>query len=190
MEDVALLAMPIAILTLPGAVTRKGEVAFMKATLESRFEKVYELQEPCNLEAGDVMQIGKHFFIGLSDRTNLEGAEQVIRWLSEAGYTGSVVEMKDMLHLKTGVNALSDDYLLVAGEFIGHPEFNKYQQIIIPDEEAYAANSLMVNDVVIVPDGHPKTIVLLEQHGFKVVVTPVSEFQKVDGGLSCLSLRY
>jgi len=189
-EDVALLAPPLAIVTAPGAPERAAEVEGIRQPLNARFSDVREIEAPGKLEAGDVMRVENHFFFGLSDRTNEEGARQAIAHLESLGYTGSLVNMSEMLHLKTGVNYLGDGHMLVYGEFCGHEAFKDFICHEIAEEEAYAANSLRINDRVLVPKGYPKTLAQVTALGFKTVEVDTSEFKKIDGGLSCLSLRY
>lgn len=190
-EDQALLTEKVAILTRPGAPSRRDEVPLLKATINEFYrEHQRVITEPGTLEAGDVMRVGNHFFIGLSERTNSEGANQLIHYLNEFDYSASMISLKEVLHLKTGVSALDDKHLLVTGEFINHPEFSSFKQLIIEEDEAYAANCIRVNNKVLIPDGYPKTERLLQDHGFDTLRVDTSEFRKLDGGLSCLSLRF
>ena len=114
----------------------------------------------------------------------------MIRILERYGMTGSTIELKKTLHLKSGVSYLENNNLLVCGEFIGNIEFEKLNKIIIDEDERYAANSLWINGKVLVPDGFPKTRIKIEEAGYETILLNVSEFCKVDGGLSCLSLRF
>ena len=95
-----------------------------------------------------------------------------------------------MLHLKSGLAYLEDNVLLVAGEFISNIEFNKFKKIVVDEDEIYSANCIRVNDYVLVPAGYPKTKEKIEKAGFKTIVVDTSEYRKVNGGLSCLSLRF
>lgn len=189
-EDTALLTPNCAIITNPGAPSRKGEILEMKKVLIGLYGKVEEINNPGTIEAGDVMMVGNHFYIGLSQRTNLLGANQLIAILNKYGMTGSTVSLEQVLHLKSGVSYVENNNLLVTGEFIHKPEFQKFNLIIVDEEESYAANSLWVNGNVLVPLGFPKTKEKIEQLGYKTIEVDVSEFRKLDGGLSCLSLRY
>jgi len=190
-EDVALLTEKMALLTRPGALSRRDEVATIESSINSFFKKsTARISEPGTLEAGDVLQIDNHFFIGLSQRTNLLGAEQMIKSVLHFGYTASMIELKDFLHLKTGVSYLGNKHLLVSGELIDHKEFSHLKQIKIDPDEAYAANSIVVNGTVLMPHQHPQTRKAITELGFSVIELEVSEFRKVDGGLSCLSLRF
>ena len=189
-EDVALLTPECAVLTRPGAPSREGEVEFVRQSVKSFYNSVYEITSPGSVEAGDIMMVASHFYIGLSARTNHEGANQLIKILEGHGMSGSAVEMNEFLHLKTGLSYLENNNLLVCGEFIQEPAFSDFNQIVVDEDESYAANSVWVNDRVLVPAGHPKTSQKIRQAGYDTIELDMSEFQKLDGGLSCLSLRF
>jgi dimethylargininase len=188
-EDVALCTKACAIITRPAVLSRRGETDGMKEILAEYYSQVEEIFSPGTLEAGDVMMTGSHFFIGISRRTNSEGADQLIKILGKYNLTGSKISLNDMLHLKSGVSWLEKD-LLVSGEFINCREFENYRQIPIDDDEKYAANSLWINGKVLVPDGFPGTRKKIEKAGYETIPVDVTEFRKADGGLSCLSLRF
>ncbi|WEV71805.1 arginine deiminase family protein [Bifidobacterium sp. ESL0790] len=192
-EDNALCTPKCAIISRPGAPTRRKEVQSpdLRATLEQHYDHIEEIKAPGTIEPGDIMMVGDHFYIGLSARTNKEGAEQMIGYLEKYGMSGETVTMKEMLHLKTGVNYLEHNNLLISGEFKSDPRFDKFNKIEIPEDEGYAANCIWINDYVIVPKGYPKTKKAIEDLGqYKVLECDTSEYKKVDGGLSCLSLRF
>jgi len=154
------------------------------------YSNIEEVQEPGTVEAGDIMMVGSHFYIGLSERTNEDGARQVIAYLEKYGLSGSVVRLEKMLHLKTGVAYLENNNLLACGEFLTKEEFQRFNILEVDEDESYAANCIWVNDVVLVPKGYPKTKRTIEKAGYAVREVDVSEFRKLDGGLSCLSLRF
>lgn len=189
-EDVALCTPSCAILTNPGAPSRNGEIAPMKPVLQSYYKQLESIQSPGTLDAGDVMMVEKRFYIGVSERTNEAGADQMIRILEQYGMSASAVPLFEMLHLKSGLSYLEQNHLLISGEFINHPTFLGFKRIEVDPDEAYAANSLWVNNRVLVPAGFPKTRKKIEQAGYITIVVDVSEFRKLDGGLSCLSLRF
>jgi dimethylargininase len=189
-EDVALCTSKFALITNPGAPERNGEKLFILETLKEFFNIIEEIKSPGTLDAGDVMMAGNDFYIGISERTNHEGAEQLINILQKYGMTGKKVPLSTMLHLKTGLSYLENNNLLVSGEFINNPAFENFSRIIVDEKESYSANSLWVNGKVIVPKGHPNTKSQIEKAGFTTIEIDVSEFQKLDGGLSCLSLRF
>jgi len=189
-EDAALMTPHCAILTNPGAPSRTLETQSMLVVIREFYADVEMIEAPGTLEGGDVMMVGEHFYIGLSERTNQAGAEQMINILERYGMKGSVVDLAEVLHLKTGLGYLEDNNLLACGEFLSKPEFQQYNLLRVDHEEAYAANSVWVNGTVLVPAGFPKTSNLIASAGYKVREVDVSEFQKLDGGLSCLSLRF
>lgn len=123
-------------------------------------------------------------------RTNEEGIRQLTAILAKYDMTCSEVKLEEVLHLKTGVNYLEDNNMLVSGEFVTKPEFDKYNRVQIPEDEAYAANCIWVNDTVIVPEGYPAVLAAVQGLGYKTILVDTSEYRKLDGGLSCLSLRF
>jgi dimethylargininase len=189
-EDVALLMRDCAIITNPGAASRRGETIAIKDVLRDFYVNIEEVQEPGTVEAGDIMQVGSHFYIGLSSRTNIDGAQQVIDIVSRYGNAGSVITLEKVLHLKTGIAYLENNHLAACGEFLSNQEFRKFKLLKIDEDESYAANCIWVNDRVLIPRGFPKARETIKNAGYRVIELDVSEFQKLDGGLSCLSLRF
>lgn len=189
-EDVALCTPTCAVITNPGAPSRNGEKEEMKPVLEQYYNTIESIEWPGTLDAGDVMMVGNHFYIGISERTNRAGAGQLIRILEKHGLNGSMVPLSKMLHLKSGVSYLESNRMLMSGEFINHPAFEVFKSMEVDPGESYAANSVWINSHVLVPAGFPKTLEKIEQAGYSTMILEVSEFQKLDGGLSCLSLRF
>lgn len=189
-EDAALLTPYCAIITNPGAASRKGETLKIREAVSRFYSDIEEISAPGSVEAGDVLMVGEHYYIGLSGRTNLAGSNQLIRILENYGMTGSTIELEHVLHLKTGVAYLEHNNLIVSGEFVNRPEFTGFNKIVVPNAEAYAANCIWVNDTVLVPAGYPITASKISDLGYSVVEIEMTEFQKLDGGLSCLSLRF
>ncbi|MCW8927115.1 MAG: arginine deiminase family protein [Xanthomonadales bacterium] len=189
-EDAALLTPRCAVITRPGAVSRRQETVSMRGAVNSLYDKVEHIAAPGTLEGGDVLMVEEHFFIGLSGRTNIEGARQLIAILEEYGMTGSVIGLEEVLHLKTGVSYLENGHLLACGEFTGVRDFQQFQILEVAPDEAYAANSLWLNGAVLVPAGYPRSSAMIADAGYEVLEVDVSEFRKLDGGLSCLSLRF
>lgn len=191
-EDPALITKACAIITNPGAESRNGEKDEIIGAIRQFFpeDKIEYIKAPGTLEGGDVMMCRDHFFVGRSARTNEEGIRQLTEILAKYGMTCSEVPLEEVLHLKTGVNYLEDNNMLVCGEFVDKPDFKDYNRIIIPEEEAYAANCIWVNDTVIVPEGYPTVLKAVQDLGYKTLVVDTSEYRKLDGGLSCLSLRF
>jgi dimethylargininase len=192
-EDVAVLTAHSAILTNPGAPSRNAEVKGIRAAIERRFEKIRCITAPGTLDGGDICEAGSHFFIGLSERTNPEGARQLAAFLAEDGYTASTVEVKGIpgiLHLKSGIAHLGEKDLVLIDAFVGRPEFQGYRIIRVDPAENYAANCLRVNAAVLIPAGYPRLKERIERLGYTTLALDMSEYRKMDGGLSCLSLRF
>ena len=191
-EDPAVLTRRCAIITNPGALSRNGEKEGILEAVRQFYpeDKIERILPPGTLEGGDVMMAGDRFFVGRSARTNAEGIRQFQEILEKYGMTCTEVELEKVLHLKTGVNYLENEILLTAGEFVEKQEFISYHRIVIPEEEAYAANCIWVNDTVIIPEGYPAVLDAVRSCGYRTLTVDTSEFRKLDGGLSCLSLRF
>jgi len=190
LEDVALITPNCAILTHPGAHSRRGEVFEIEPIIRNRFDNIEVIESPGTVEGGDIMMVGNHYYVGLSSRTNIEGAKQIIEILQKYGMSASTISLNKMLHLKSGLSYIENNNLIVCGEFINDSRFDQYYSIEIPEKESYAANCIWVNGSVIMPTGYPITKEKIISIGYQVIEADMSEFQKLDGGLSCLSLRY
>jgi dimethylargininase len=192
-EDTAVLTGRGAVLTRLGARSREGEVPAMRAVLRDLFPVMMEIEAPGTVDGGDICEVEDRFFIGLSLRTNEEGARQLAGLLAHMGYTSSVVDVRGMssiLHLKSGVSYVGDNTLIVMEKMAGWEAFTGYDLIRVGEEESYAANCVRVNERVLVPDGYPRLTAELTDRGFRPLALEMSEFRKMDGGLSCLSLRF
>jgi dimethylargininase len=182
-----------AILTRPGASSRAGEVASIAAVLSRFGPELSSIEEPGTLDGGDVCEAENHFFIGVSERTNDAGAEQLAKLLAFYGYTSSVVDIrgvKNILHLKSGLSHLGNNRLAVIDALADHKAFRGYDLVRVAAGEQYAANCVRVNGYVLVAAGYPEFARTLQGLGYQTLSVEMSEFQKMDGGLSCLSLRF
>ncbi|HYW32137.1 MAG TPA: hypothetical protein VE869_11565 [Gemmatimonas sp.] len=182
-----------ALVSRPGASSRAGETIAIRAALASLFPALGEIVAPGTLDAGDVCEAGDVVFIGVSHRTNADGARQLGEWLAGFGFEARVVDIRDkpgILHLKSGVVALDAGRLLAIEVLADHPAFHDMEVLRAPEGEDYAANCVRVNDVVFVADGFPRTAALLRGEGYSLEPLAMSEFERMDGGLSCLSLRF
>ena len=190
-EDVAVVTRDFAVITNPGAASRNGEKEHIVQALRAFYaqDQIHYIQEG-TLEGGDVMQVGGHFYVGLSKRTNAAGIRSFERIISRYGMHCTAIPLSTVLHLKTGVVHLDRDDMLVSGEFIDRPAFAGYRRTVVAPQEAYAANCLWVNDRVIVPAGFPATEQAVRALGYETILVDTSEYRKIDGGLSCLSLRF
>ncbi len=192
-EDTAIITRRGAILTRPGAASREGEVAAIRPALAGFFAEFREITAPGTVDGGDVCEAGDHFFIGVSARTNEAGAKQLAGFLSAAGFTSSEVDIhgiSTILHLKSGLTWFGGRRLAAIGALADHPAFKGFDIIPVAAEEEYAANCIRVNDFVLMPEGFPKLQAALKNAGDTVIALAMSEFRKMDGGLSCLSLRF
>ena len=192
-EDTAVLTERGAILTRPGAESRAGEVATICDAVQRFFPNPLEITAPGTLDGGDICEAGDHFFIGVSHRTNEEGARQLAVHLAAMGYTSSIIDIRNMtsiLHLKSGISYIGDNTMVVMEEMAGHSAFQTFDRVVVPPEDSYAANCVRVNERVFIANGYPKFAEELAQRGFKPLPLAMSEFRKMDGGLSCLSLRF
>jgi dimethylargininase len=192
-EDTALLTERGAIVTRPGAPSRRGEVDVIEASLKGLFPEIPRIRAPGTVDAGDVCDADGHFLIGLSARTNEAGAEELASLLGDLGYRATVLDIRshrELLHLKTGLSYLGDGRMLATAAVPRVPALDVYEIIEVPASERYAANALCVNDQVLIAAGYPKTQAAIEALGYEVITLEMSEYRKLDGGLSCLSLRW
>jgi dimethylargininase len=188
-EDTAVVTPDVAVITRPGADPRKGEEESIARVLAG-FRELERISAPGTLDGGDVLQVGNHFFIGISQRTNKEGAEQLGGILEGYGNTWVTIPVGDGLHFKSSVNYVGKNTLLVTPDFAENTELSGYDKIILERDEAYAANTLLVNDHLLTPAGFRSVRKRLEGLGFDIVELETSEMRKMDGGLTCLSIRF
>jgi dimethylargininase len=192
-EDTAVLTARGAVITQPGAPSRLGEIDAVEPILQDFFTRFYAIHEEGRLDGGDVCEAGAHFFIGVSRRTNEAGAVQLAGFLDAMGYSSTLIDIRSLsniLHLKSGLAYLGGNRMLVIDELRNLNELRDYELINVDNVEAYAANCLVVNDKVLVASGFPALERQLRELNYDTVAVDMSEFQKMDGGLSCLSLRF
>ncbi len=192
-EDTAVLTPRGAVLTRPGAASRSGEVESIRPALEPFYQILREIESPGTLDGGDVCEAVDHVFIGISERTNEAGARQLASYLAKEGYTTATVDIRGMpgiLHLKSALAALDDWRLAVVPGLLSHPAFRSHRIVAVTPEESYAANCVNVNDRILVASGYPEFEGALRRLDYDLAPLDMSEFRKMDGGLSCLSLRF
>ena len=201
-EDTAVLLPPAGrrtqtrtqlVMTRPGAPSRRGEVESVRSTLVELASSSYEIESPGTLDGGDVCEAAMHFFIGISERTNEAGAQQLEALLTRYGYRSSFIDIRnveELLHLKSGLAYLGDNRLVVTEALGDRADFHRYDLVRVNLDEEYAANCVRVNEQVLVAAGYPKFENRLRALGYQTIALEMSEFQKMDGGLSCLSLRF
>lgn len=190
-EDTAVVTEKTAIITRPGAESRQGEESETGRIL-SFLMPTEIIRNPGTLDGGDVMRAENHFFIGISGRTNREGSHQLSQFLSEYGYSSSEIIVGPGLHLKTGITYMDKGNFIATREFALKisGKFPDSNIILVDKDEAYAANCLLINDFLLMPAGFPKTKRKIAGSGYRIIEVDVSEFRKMDGGLTCLSLLF
>jgi len=187
-EDVAIVTPECIVITRSGAPSRRGESAAVEPLL-SGHGRLERIEAPGHMDGGDVIVAGNRVLVGISKRTNREGVRQLDAILSAHGMHVRPVPVDGGLHLKSDVNYLENDCLIMTAAYASRDEIADFARIVVPAGEEYAANSLRCGDRVLVPDGFPRTRARLEQAGFPVAPLDMSEFRKMDGGLTCLSIR-
>ena len=188
-EDTAVITSNVAVITNPGADSRKGEEKTIAPVLE-KYRNIDRIISPGTVDGGDILQVGQHFFIGVSERTNHEGAGQLGQILKRHGYAYTTVAVGDGLHFKSSVNYVGKNTLLVTEDFATSDQLAGYDILVTDKDESYAANTLFINDHLLVPRGYPNTLKKLEVLGHKIIELDTSEVRKMDGGLTCMSLRF
>jgi dimethylargininase len=192
-EDTAILTGHGAILARPGAASRRGEVEPIRAALAAFYPQLAAITAPGELDGGDICEAGDHFLIGISARTDAEGAAQLAAWLAGQGCTSACIDIRNtpgILHLKSGLAYIGDNHMIVIDALADHPALAAYELVRVEPGEEYAANCVRVNDHLLLPAGYERLAGRLRALGYAVVELAMSEFRKMDGGLSCLSLRF
>lgn len=190
-EDPALVFTEGAILLRPGAASRMGEAGEIKPVLQEKFDTVLDLPEPGHADGGDILVTRDAVLIGLSARTDRQGAEGVIEALARLGHKGRIVTTpRNVLHFKTDCSLLDEEIVLVTHRLAGTGMFGNLREVIVPSGEEPAANALRVNETVFVGSDYPRTIEILGNAGYNVTPLKTSEIGKIDAGLSCMSLRW
>jgi dimethylargininase len=192
-EDTAVVTPQTAVITRPGADSRKGETEAIHTALSTHYAGIPTIEAPGTVDGGDICQAGDHFFIGVSARTNPEGARQLAAHLQDAGFTTSEMDIRGMgglLHLKSGMSYLGNGTMLIDPVLADQPDFEDYRVLTVTEDERYAANCIRVNDFVLFAASYPQAAAMLSAEGFDLLLLDMSEFRKMDGGLSCLSLRF
>lgn len=192
-EDPALCFPEGAILLRPGAQTRLGEAEAILPVLQEQFPMVIQLQGPGYVDGGDIMVTDREVLVGLSARTNEEGFEELAKHLKAWGYRPRMMKTPEtILHFKTASSYLGNETVLCTRDMAESGLFEGYKTVVIPQGEEVAANAIRVNDTILLSAGFPKTATLLRKTmpDVRVVELDTSEAARVDGGLSCMSLRY
>ena len=188
-EDVAVVLDEIAVLTRPGAPSRRAEVASVAEVLR-RYRPVLAIEAPGTLDGGDVLRIGRTLYVGESARSNPEGIAQLRRLAGSHGYAVESVPIRDCLHLKSAVTRLDDGTVLLQPAWVDRARFAAFRVIEVDPAEPHAANVLRIGDALIMPASFPLTRQRLVDAGFAVTAVDVSELQKAEGAVTCCSLVF
>ncbi|HEY9038269.1 MAG TPA: arginine deiminase family protein [Roseovarius sp.] len=190
-EDTALCLPQGAVMMRPGAASRMGEVAQMRPTLAGLFDDLRDIQGPGHIEGGDILFTGREVLVGRSARTDTEGVAELRAILDEWGQSLREVQTPEgVLHFKTDCSLLDPDTILSTKLLDASGCFDGYRVLHLPDGEEAAANTIRFNDVVLMPDGFPKTADMLTREGYDVRPIDNTDCALLDGGMSCLSLRF
>lgn len=188
-EDVAVVVDEVAVMTRPGAVSRRLEGAGV-AELLGRHRPLRAIGEPGTLDGGDVLRVGRTLYVGQSGRSNAEGMAQLQAAVAGFGYRVQPVPIRGCLHLKSAVTAVRDDTLLLQPSWVDASSFPGLAVIPVDPHEEHAANVLCIGDVAVMPAGFPRTAQRLREAGIEVVAVDVSELQKAEGAATCCSLVF
>ena len=190
-EDPALVFRQGAIVLKLAAASRAGEAALIAPELESRFERVLHMQGPGHADGGDILVLPDRVLIGLSGRTDRDGAEELIRLLAQLGKKAEIAETpRGVLHFKTGCSLIDEETVFALPQMSHMPAFAGLRVIPVPKGEEKAANKLRIRDVALIGDNFPKSREIIEAHGVRTIALPVEQIGLIDAGLSCMSLRW
>jgi dimethylargininase len=183
-EDVAVVVDELAIVTRPGAESRRAEIPVVADAL-ARYRTVRAIEPPGTIDGGDVLTVGRRMFIGRSTRTNGAGIEQMRRLLAPHGYVVCDVEVRGCLHLKSAVTALADGLLLINPAWLDRRAFTDFEFVYVDPDEALAANALRLHDRIIYPTAFPRTAERLRLRGLRLALIDASECAKAEGAVTC-----
>jgi dimethylargininase len=189
-EDTVLLFDELAVLTRPGAESRRAEVDAIAPVVQAVRTQVERITEPGTIDGGDVLRIGKQVFVGLSRRSNQAAIDQLAGILKPFGYSVTAVPMQECLHLKSAVTSLSDDTVLINTDWVDAAYFTDYRQIRVAESEPHAANVVRIGNAILMPSDFPETQARVQAAGFAVSTVDVSELQKAEGAVTCCSVLF
>ncbi|MDE2273012.1 MAG: dimethylargininase, partial [Gammaproteobacteria bacterium] len=180
-EDVAVVLDELAVITRPGAESRRAETVSVAKVLKP-YRKLFHIEPPGTLDGGDVLRLGKTLYVGLSQRSNREGTEQLQGILSPFGYVVNGVKLHDCLHLKSAVTQVAENTLLIDRAWTDAAMFHSFRLIDVASPEPFAANALLIDDTVVYPAAFPETRQRLGKQGIRVRTVDASELAKAEGG--------
>lgn len=185
-EDNAVIHGGRALICRMAKKSRRGEEDAVEAALREYME-VRRAAAPATVEGGDVIHLPDRLISGVTQRTNTEGVAQMEAWL---GVPVEAIVDPGIVHLKSYVTYLGDGTMIATGAYADHPALEGFTVLVVPDEEWYAANTLAIGCTVLMPSGRPRAQAMMQEAGFDVMPLEVSEFEKCEGALTCLSLLF
>ncbi len=188
-EDVAIVLDEVAIITRPGADSRKPEIESIAEALLP-YRELCRIEAPGTLDGGDVLRVGKTLYVGLSGRSNRSAIEQLRQHLAPHGYRVKGVSVGGCLHLKSAVTQVAEDTLLINPLWTDRRNFDRMRCINVDSTEAYAANAVLIDNTIIYPSNFPKTQQRLTARGIQLKTVDASEVQKAEGAVTCCSLIF
>lgn len=188
-EDTAVVLDEIAVVSRPAAPTRLPEIESIAEVLRA-YKIVTRIQPPATLDGGDVLRIGRTLYVGLSSRTNREGAAQLAALVERCGYEVIPVDVSGCLHLKSAVTEIGEHMLLINDRFVRRESFGSMELVDVAPTEPDAANALRIGSIVLYPAHFPETAERLRRAGVEVLSVPCAEIAKAEGGLTCCSLLF
>ncbi len=188
-EDTAVVLNEVAVITRPGAPSRRPETISIAQLLGS-YRQLRHLEAPATLDGGDVLRLGRVLYVGRSSRTNTEAIAQLQSLLEPWDYHVVPAEVTGCLHLKSAVTAVGDNRLLINRAWTDASAFAPNDLIDVPDDEPFGANALLVRDSVVYPSHLPRTAERMERAGINVIRTACSEIAKAEGAVTCCSLVF
>ncbi len=188
-EDTALVLDECAIMTNPGATSRRGEIPSIEAAL-APFRKILRIRPSGTLDGGDILTVGKTIFIGLSSRSCNDAIDQVRNLVKPLGYSVQTVPLTGCLHLKSAVTQVGKDLLLMNTDWVCPNDFLGLDYIEVDPEEPSAANAVLIDDTIIYPSDFPKTMTRMKNSGIRIEAVAADELAKAEGAVTCCSLLF
>lgn len=189
-EDILVMLDGLALLTRPGAASRRGEVASAEAALAALGRPVARIAAPATLDGGDVLLLDRHVLVGRSTRSNDAGREQLARLAQGSMRTVLGVDVRGALHLKTAVTRLPDGALIAVPGFVDIAQLEALGYRVHHAREASGGDVLCLGETVVLPSDAPRTAAMLQQEGFTVESLDISELQRLEAGLTCMSVLF
>ena len=186
-EDTAVVLDQLAVVTRPGAASRRAETPAVARVL-AEYRPVAAIRAPGTLDGGDVLRVGPRVFVGLSARSSEDGIQQLRALVSPHGYGVEALPVTGCLHLKSAVTQVAPEVVLLNPEWVDPAAFDRYGRIEVDPSEPYAANALLIGDAVLYPTAFPRTAARLERAGIRLAPVDVSELAKAEGAVTCCSL--